>query len=142
MRATGPALRRRLDDLPDVVLGQDADAGRGRAVEQAEAAGPEPDLGRRFLARRVQDADGRVRAADEAGGGLEQERGLADPRFAAEQDERPGHEPAAEDAVQLADPDGQARDIGIADLGERRRGGRAAGETRPTRSGRHATAHG
>ena len=61
IRATGAGAGGRLDDLPDVVLGEDADSGRGRTVEEAEPARPEPDLGRRLLAGRVEDLHVRVR---------------------------------------------------------------------------------
>ena len=39
-----------LDDAPDLALGEDPDPFAGWAGQQAESAGPEVDLGRRFLA--------------------------------------------------------------------------------------------
>ena len=76
-----------LDDPGDITLGQDLDGGTRRSVEKAEALGPEANLGGRLLARGVQDGTA------EPGGRLEQERGLADPRLAAEKDQRPGTTP-------------------------------------------------
>ena len=116
--------------------------GRGRTIEEAEPARPQADLRGGLLAGRVEDPDVGVGAAHEAGGGLEQERRLADAGLTAQEDERPGHEPAAEDPVQFADPDGQPRDVRVADLGEGRAGGRTAGETDGRRCGRHGTVHG
>jgi hypothetical protein len=52
---------------------------------------------------------------------LKEERRLADPRLAADEDERARYQPTAEDAVELADPDGQAGKIDLADGGERDR---------------------
>ena len=49
------------------------------------------------------------------------QRRLADPRRAAEQDERAGHQPAAEHAVELADARGQALHRGRAHVGQRDR---------------------
>ena len=138
MSATGAALVAASTIVADVVLGEDADAGRGRTVEQAEPARPEAHLRRGLLARRIEDADVRVRAAHESGRGLEQEGGLADPGLAAQEDERSGHEPAAEDTVQFADADGQPRDIRVADLGEwrGRRTARRASRADPLRAAR------
>ena len=43
-----------LDDATDVVLGQDLDPFSRGAAEQPETGGPQPDLARRFLTRRVE----------------------------------------------------------------------------------------
>ena len=107
------------------------------------AAGPGPPTPRRSRTARA-----RRRRARDAGGGLEQERRLADPRLAADEHERPGDEPAAEDAVELADPDrggaappaaGDGRERRSAGRGQRRRGaGRRrsrAARGRPSRRG-------
>ena len=68
-----------------------------------------------------------------AASGLEHERGLADPGLAAEQHDRTADQAAAEDAVELADPDGDARGVGQPD-------GRAGGRPRPPRSWRGSAA--
>ena len=101
-----------LDDPAHVRLGDDADALGGRAGRQPEACRPQPHLRPRLLARRVQDAG----PGGHAGRDLEQERGLADPGLAADQHDRPGDEPAAEHAVELADPH-RAADLGVAVIG-------------------------
>ena len=93
----------------------------GRCVEQAEPFGAEADLGGRLLAGGVED-----RPTD-AGGGLEQERGLADAGLAAEEDQRTRDDPAAEDPVELADRRREARDGGLTDVTQRDR--IRAGET-------------
>ena len=54
--------------------------------------------------------------ADETGGGLEEERRLADPGLAAQEDERARNEAPAQDPVQFTDPDRQARKIGLTDV--------------------------
>ena len=103
-----------LDDPGNITLRQDLDRGTRRSVEQAEALGPEADLGGRLLAGGVQD-----RTA-EPGGRLEQERGLADPRLAADEDDGADDDPAAQDAVQLPDPEWPARDVRLGHGCERR----------------------
>ena len=65
----------------------------GGAGEQPEPGGTQADLGRRLLAGGVQDTAGAVRRPGQTGGGLEQQRGLANPRFATNEDERAGHVP-------------------------------------------------
>ena len=52
------------------------------------------------------------------GRGLEQERRLADARLATDEDQRARHEPAAQDAVELVDPEAQARQVAVGDRGE------------------------
>ena len=131
----GPLGAHELGDPADLALGDDPHRPAGRPVEEAEARGPEPDLGRRFLAGRVEDpAVGRRRPVGDAGRGLEQERGLADPRLAADEHERARDEPAAEHPVELADADRQARDVGRADLGEGRQGRLRAGASAVARA--------
>jgi hypothetical protein len=58
------------------------------------------DLVLRFLAGAVQHRSDRPR---HVGGSLQQQRGLADPGLAAQQDQRAGHDAAAEDAIELVD---------------------------------------
>ena len=99
-RSLGPG---DLDDPTDVVLGEDPHTLARWPVEQAEASRPQPDLAGRLLARGIQHAGRPARRVAEARRGLEQERRLADPGLAAEQHERSGHEPAAEDPVELGD---------------------------------------
>ena len=80
-----------------------------------EPLGAQLDLRRRLLAGDVE------RAPAGAGEVAERHRGqrrLADAGRAAEQHERAGHEPAAEHAVELADPGLQPRDLRRLDLGE------------------------
>ena len=89
--------RRRLDrraDRLELGLGEHADAGR-----RAEALGAQAHLLRRLLAGHEQH---RALSADRAQHGRRQAR-LADARLAAEQHERPGHEAAAEHAIELGD---------------------------------------
>src|SRR5262245_20191376 len=71
-----------------------------RAAEQPERGGPQPDLGGGLFARGVQDV--RACRARDARRDLEEQGGLADPGLAADEDERPGHEAATEDAIELA----------------------------------------
>ena len=102
-RASGSSRRRRprgrrLDrgaDRLELGLGEHADAG-GRA----DALGAQPHLLRRLLAG---DQQHRPLGADRAEHGRSQAR-LADPGLAAEQDDRAGHEAAAEHAIELRDP--------------------------------------
>ena len=71
----------------------------------AEALGAQPHLLRRLLARHEQHrgAERRSRPA------CRRQARLADARLAAEQHERPGHEPAAEHAIELGDAGADAR---------------------------------
>ena len=104
---------------PDVALGEDLDGRAGRGVEQPEPLGPEADLRRRFLAGGVQDGPA------DAGGGLEQQRGLADTGLAAEQDQRAGDDPPAQHPIELADRRRETRDSGLTDVAQRDRLGDA-----------------
>ncbi len=70
-------------------------------VGAAGAFGPQPDLARRLLTGQIQRAPAASRPAV---GDLEQQRRLADARVAGEQGHRAGNQPAAEDAVEFADP--------------------------------------
>ena len=110
-RALGPG---RVHDAPDVMLGQDTDALRGRSAQQAEAGRAKAHLAGRLLARGVQDraAPGRP---GQPGRGLKQQRGLADARLTADEDQRARHEPAPKDPVELVDPQAQARQVRIGD---------------------------
>ncbi len=102
------------------MLGEDLDRARRPAPSSSPSrVGPEPDLARP-TPRRSRRARRRRRPRD-AGRGLEQERGLADPRLAAEEDQRARDEPAAEDPIELADARRQARDVGLADVARGRR---------------------
>jgi hypothetical protein len=68
---------------------------------------------------------------------LQQERAFANPRLAAEQDERARHHAPAQHAVELVDACGQARFGGVAELGERLRlHSRRARRARPLPRGR------
>jgi hypothetical protein len=88
------------------------------------AAGPPSSPSRPARSRTcAADSGGRVGSADEAGGGLQEERRLADPGLAAEEDERAGDEAATEHPVQFADPDRQARDVHLADVAKGLRAG-------------------
>ena len=82
------------------------------ASTDAEAAGAEADLVDGLFAGDVEDA---AAGAGEAGGGLEQEGGLADAGVAADQDGGGGDEAAAEHAIQFRDGGGSAgRRLGFA----------------------------
>ena len=87
-----------LEDAFEVDLGLHPEAVQTSAERQA--LGAELHLARRLLAR---DVEHRSLRASERGRELERERGLPDAGVAADQDERAGHEPAAEHTVQLAD---------------------------------------
>ena len=80
------------------------DAGFGQQVERriadAEAIAARLDLMFGFLARRVEDGTDRLR---EVGGCLQQQGGLADAGFPAEQNQRSGDDAAAEHAIEFAD---------------------------------------
>ena len=58
----GRSARARLDDPPDVVLGEDLDPLPGRPAQQPEPCRAQPDLARRFLAGGVQDRARRRRS--------------------------------------------------------------------------------
>ena len=105
-------------DGGEIGLGQ----GGHREGTLAEPLGPHPDLRRRLLAGHVEDG---AAGCGEVTEGHRRDRALADPRRAAEQDERAGDEPAAEDAVELADA-GPEPLLGAAlDVAQRDRAGAA-----------------
>ena len=95
------------------------DAGLGREPQRAglepQPARAQRDLAHGLLAGRIQHGP----LAAQRVGRLQQQRGLADARVAAEQDHRAGHEPAAEHAVELADARHRARLGLLGDLGHR-----------------------
>ena len=71
-----------------------------RRIAHAKPLAARLDLVLRFLAGAVQHRSDRPR---HVGGSLQQQRGLADPGLAAQQDQRAGHDAAAEDAIELVD---------------------------------------
>ena len=97
---------------------------RGFAQDQqirrgdAQTLGAHLDLARRFLAGNVETGDTFFAYG---GKGLQQQRRFADTRVAADQDHRAGHQPAAEDAVKLADAGKQAAFFRRVDGVDRRR---------------------
>ncbi len=111
------------DDLvEDVLETRFGEQIEGRVADR-EALTARLDLVLGFLPGAVQhgtDGPGHVR------GGLEQQRGLADPGLAAEQHERSRHDAAAEHAVELVDAGRQPRVLPDLDLGVQHRGRRAA----------------
>jgi hypothetical protein len=112
----------------DVGLGHELHAFGGRAG----STGPHADLSRRLLATRVEHP---AAGARDAGSHLEQDRGLADAGLPAEQDERPGHESAAEHTVELAHAGRRAALLRLADLGERDPSAAREGREAPDRPG-------
>ena len=102
----------------------------------AEPLGAKPDLRRGLLAGDVEDAPAVRRQVAERHPGQGR---LADPRRAAEEDERARDEAAAEDAVELIDAGPEPRPVGRRDVAQRdrlaRRGSgalRGAALRRPT----------
>lgn len=89
---------------------------RGDAVAiEAEAGGAEADLPGRLLAADI----GHGLALDgEEGGGLEHEGRLADTGVAADEEERAGHDAAAEHAVEFGDAGREARSLLVDHFGE------------------------
>jgi hypothetical protein len=85
-----------LEDALDACLREQVE-GRGADTQPIAAA---LDLMLGFFARRVEHGTDRVR---EVGRRLQQERRLADSGLAAEQHERPGHDAAAENAIEFGD---------------------------------------
>ena len=77
-----------------------------RRAGEAEPRRPQPHLFGRFLARDIDDA---TAAPRQRGAGLDQQRRLADARFAADQCGRAGDEAAAGDPVEFADAGDDAR---------------------------------
>lgn len=86
------------------------------AVDSPEALGPLAHLRLGLLGR---DEQRRGAGAGCRGERLQHQRRLADTGLAAEQERRTRHEPAAEDAVELADAGRPVRDLGRRHLGER-----------------------
>ncbi len=103
------------DDL-EVVLGHEVEA-RGR---DPEPLGPELDLSGRLLARDVEHRAGALR---QRASRLQEQGGLADPRIAADQDQRVLDQASSQHPVQLADP---RRDALAAIAVDRRQGQRPA----------------
>ena len=90
------------DDVADIDRRRELD----RGVGHAQPAGTEADLLDRFLAGYVKDA---FAGRGQPRGGLQQQGRLADPRIAADQHGRGGHQPAAKHAIQFLDPGRGAR---------------------------------
>src|SRR3970282_1868810 len=107
-----------IGDAADLALGQDGDARRRRPVQEAKAAGPQPDLGGALLSGRVEPRATRGERAPPAAGP------------AAEEQEKTGDEPAAEDAVELADAHPDPWRVGGPDRAERHGRGGIAGRAR------------
>ncbi len=84
------------DDIGDIGLG----AERHGSFGKAEARRAHADLGRRFLARKIDDAGA---VLGKLGCRLEQKRRLADTWIAADQHGGAGHQPAAEHAIEFGD---------------------------------------
>ena len=101
-----------------------------RRGHRLDPLGPQPHLRRRLLAADVQHG---APLAGRPRGDVEQQRGLADPRLTGHEHDRPGHQPAAEHPVELADPGGPGHRPGHVDLADprwrpdRRRGGAGSG---------------
>src|SRR5690606_11416980 len=85
-----------------------------RRVPAAEPSRPERDLVERFLARHVARRTFRREARER----LEQQGRLADARVSAEEHDRSRHEPAAENAIELAEPARAALDAARGELVE------------------------
>ena len=112
----------------------------------ASAAGPAPSPSRPARSR-TWDADsspvayrtparGARDAARHPAGDLEQERRLADARLAADQKQRPGHDPAAQHAIELNHSRREPTGRRLGRRGERNRLGAARPTTRPGPGGR------
>ena len=118
----GPLALERLAD--DVELGLREDPDR---LGAADASGAKGDLCRRLLARDEHGALPRPRHRAE---NAQQERRLPDPRLAGNENERGGHEPASEHAVELGNSRRQPVGFRRAHLAERHGGRHAAGRMR------------
>ena len=97
-----------LEDALEARLRHQEEAGAG----DAQPLAPHLDLPLRFLAGDVEH--GAALAAEQVRH-LQQQRALADPRLAADEDHRAGHDPASEHAVELADAGRDARRVGGVD---------------------------
>ena len=95
---TSAGLRRAISSRMRSMQVSDEQIERRGADAQPIAAALDLVLG--LLARRVEH---RPDLAREVRGRLQQQRGLADARLAAEQHQRPGHDAAAEHAIELVD---------------------------------------
>ena len=111
------------EDIGIVLLHEGKDVGKGRrrrdaqaGIDDAEPFGPQPDLRRRFLGGHVED----LVPVRQGGGCLQEQRGLAGPGFATEQDHRPGHQSTAQDPIQLTNAHGQPLGGVAGDLREQR----------------------
>src|SRR5690606_8019798 len=93
--------------------------------EGAEPLGPALDLLGGLLGGDVQAA---VARPGQPGQRLEQQRGLADAGLAAEERDRAGHDPALEDAIELAHAAGGRGERGAVHLADRHRGARSLAE--------------
>ena len=116
------------DDVLDRGLGGKLDL----RVRELQPLGAQPHLRHRLLAG---DIDRAVAGASERGRDLEQERRFADPRIAAQEEDRSAHEAAAGDAVELGQPAGEAGRIARF-AGERLERELSALARRPPRHGR------
>ena len=133
-----------LGDPVDRRLGQDRGSPAGRPVEEPETLGAEADLGGRLLAGRVEDAQ-RTGSPAIPAAAWRRSVDLPIPGSPPTQHERARDEPASEDPVQLGDPDGEARLLGLADVGEADRALRRLRRrlrARPTRRGPPAASSG
>ena len=119
-RAASSTARRRVE----VRLREDRDVERSGRGSLLEPLGSQPDLRRGLLAADVQR---RAARALEQAERHRRERRLADPRRAAEQDQRAGNEAPAEQAIQLADPGLKARRAVGGDVAQAQRLGRSRG---------------
>jgi hypothetical protein len=94
-------LERRENDL-DIGFAGELDVG----AAEPEALRPEADLGHGLLAG---DIDDTLAGIGECRSGLQQQRGLADARVAADQNRRAHDEPAAGHSVEFTEPRNDAR---------------------------------
>ena len=96
---------RRLGDCANFTFGKNLYRVGGNGRHEAEPFGAIGNLRRRLFTRRIEDAPAGER---DSRGGLQQERALTDPRFAAEQDDRARHSATTEDAIKLWDAEWEA----------------------------------
>ena len=120
----------------DVEIGL-RDHRHGQGLAAAEPLGAQTDLRRRLLGRDVQRAPPR-RA--HVGKRHRRQRRLPDPRGAADQHQRPGHDAAAEHGVELADAGTEALVIDRLDVTEPDGRDRRAGARTPATAARASSA--
>jgi len=72
--------------------------------ERPDALGPKPDLCGRLFAGDIE----RLALRPKMSAGLEQQRTLTDPRFAADEDRRAAHKTTPEHTIQFGEPRGDA----------------------------------